>query len=196
MIRRLIPHTLLLAQKGQYVTHALLAVWGPQDVIDAGHGGGDVLDVAAVIPGWLDLVGAEHYLLEAAHHHGLLDLLQPRKPRHSWNGLGLKEEAREKGQGENNLHAVEILLQLTACCCLQINFIGLLSALSDDSKFPDKWDLSVKLHFFTHRHVTTWHELIKYDVKAALNLIVKEKTVTQCLSDYCCTFYDIWEGWL
>ena len=98
--------------------------------------------MAAVVPGGLDLVGAEHDLLETAAHHGRVSL-QPRKPRHPRAGLGLEEEAGKQGQGNNNLHIHEIIVKLTACCCLRMNFIGLLSALSglfDDSKFPDKLD--------------------------------------------------------
>ena len=55
--------------------------------------------MAAVVPGGLDLVGAEHDLLETAAHQGRVSL-QPRKPRHPRAGLGLEEEARKQGQGE------------------------------------------------------------------------------------------------
>ena len=92
-----------LAKERKDVTHALLAVGGSQDVVDAGQDRGDVFDVAAVVPGGLDLVGAEHDLLETAHHHGLVRL-QPRKPRHPRVGLGLKEEAGKQGKKNNNLH--------------------------------------------------------------------------------------------
>ena len=39
------------AQEGDNVTHALLAVGGAENVVDAGHDGGDVGDVAAVVHG-------------------------------------------------------------------------------------------------------------------------------------------------
>ena len=42
---------LAAAQSGDDVTQALLAVGGAQDVVDAGHDGGDVGDVAAVVHG-------------------------------------------------------------------------------------------------------------------------------------------------
>ena len=42
---------LAAAQEGDHVTHALLTVGGAEDVVDAGHDGGDVGDVAAVVHG-------------------------------------------------------------------------------------------------------------------------------------------------
>ena len=42
---------LAATQGGDDITQALLAVGGAQDVIDAGHDGGDVGDVAAVVHG-------------------------------------------------------------------------------------------------------------------------------------------------
>ena len=63
-----------------------------------------------------------------------------------------------------------------ACYCLRMNFIGLLSALSghfDASKFPDKLDKSVDLHFLTSFYIYILctkeklrQELIKYDVNS------------------------------
>ena len=42
---------LAATQGGDDITQALLAVGGAQDVVDAGHDGGDVGDVAAVVHG-------------------------------------------------------------------------------------------------------------------------------------------------
>ena len=42
---------LAAAEEGDDIAQALLAVGGAQDVVDAGHDGGDVGDVAAVVHG-------------------------------------------------------------------------------------------------------------------------------------------------
>ena len=76
--------------------------------------------MAAVVPGGLDLVGAEHDLLETAAHHGRVSL-QPRKPRHPRAGLGLEEEAGKQGQGNNNLHIHEIIVNSVKADCLLLS---------------------------------------------------------------------------
>ena len=76
--------------------------------------------MAAVVPGGLDLVGAEHDLLETAAHHGRVSL-QPRKPRHSRACLGLEEEAGKQGQGNNNLHIHEIIVNSVKADCLLLS---------------------------------------------------------------------------
>ena len=55
---------LAAAQGRDDVTQALLAVGGAQDVVDAGHDGGDVGDVAAVVHGGCNDNGDQMIRLE------------------------------------------------------------------------------------------------------------------------------------
>lgn len=78
------------AQEGDYVTHTFLAVGCAQDVVDAGHDGGDVGDVATVIHGSLDLIVASKSLLESAAG--------------PWAGLGWVEGAADGSDEQGDFH--------------------------------------------------------------------------------------------
>ena len=58
---------LAAAQEGDHVTHALLTVGGAEDVVDAGHDGGDVGDVAAVVHGGCNDDGEYNLSIQEKH---------------------------------------------------------------------------------------------------------------------------------